>query len=83
MEPSDAATETEVVMCIENHFVSWFTAESLAKLLSYNLKHKVSKRYVEATLEAMKKNGKVEATGYGNTRCYRTRKKRIATQDIE
>ena len=79
MEPSDAATETEVAIGIENNFVGWFTAESLTKLLRCNLKRKVAKIYVEAILEKMMKDRKLEATGYWNTRCYRTRKTRIAT----
>ena len=76
MEPSDAATEVEVAAGIERHFVGWFTAESLTKLLSYDLKRRVAKIYVENVLEKMRNGGKLEATGYGNARCYRTRKKK-------
>jgi len=76
MEPSDAATEAEVATGIERHFVGWFTAESLTKLLSFDLKRKVAKIYVENVLEKMKKGGKLEAAGYGNARCYRARKKK-------
>ena len=79
MEPSDAATETEVAIGIENNFVGWFTAVSLTKLLRCNLKRKVAKIYVEAILEKMMQDGKLEAVGYLNTRCYRTRKKKITT----
>ena len=77
MEPSGAATETEVTICIENNFVGWFTSENLTKLLSCNLKRKVAKIYVEAILEKMMRDRKLEAEGYYNTRCYRIRKKRI------
>lgn len=83
MEPSDTVTETEVATCMKRHFVGWFTAESLAKLLGCNLKQKVAKIYVEAALEKIRENGKLETTGYRNTRYYRTRKKRIETQDLE
>jgi hypothetical protein len=77
MEPADAATETEVTEAIERYYVGWFTAEALTKLLCVDLKRKISKRYVEAVLEKMKTERKLEATGEWNTRCYRTRKNRI------
>jgi|GEM_PF-5791481 len=77
MDPPDAATETEVAACVEKHFAGWFTAESIAKLLSHDLKRRVAKIYVEVVLEKMRKDRQLQATGYGNARCYRTRKKRI------
>lgn len=77
MEPSDAATEAEVAACVEKNFVNWFTSGSLTKLLSYSVKRKVAKRYVEVVLEKMIKEGKLEAYGDWNSRCYRTRKKRV------
>jgi len=77
MEPPDAATENEVATAVEKHCVGWFTAGSLTKLLCYDLKRKIAKKYVEVVLEKMKKDGKLEAAGQWNSRCYRTRKNRI------
>ena len=77
MEPSDAATETEVSEAIERYYIGWFTAESLTRLLFHDLKRRIAKRYVEHVLEKMRRDGKLEAEGQWNTRCYRTKKKRI------
>lgn len=77
MEPSDAAAEAEVADCIKKNFIGWFTAETLARLLSHDLRKRVATRYVVVVLEKMKKDRKLEAAGFGDSRCYRIKKERV------
>lgn len=77
MEPSDAATEAEVADCIKKNFIGWFTAETLARLLSHDLRKRVATGYVAVVLEKMKKDRKLEAVGFGDSRCYRIKKERV------
>ncbi len=77
MEPSGAVTEAEVAACIQKSFKGWFTAENLARLLSYDLGRKVAKGYAEVVLEKMREDRKLEAVGFGGSRCYRIKKERV------